>query len=491
MGAKNKTLKKRGKNTRRRKNNQHKYKRSKKINNKLRIRSNVSQKGGDKTMTVEAARAALRLLNDNIGKINVEDYNIFYDVKYVIDKTYLNERCGMFSWIDKREKYCNIMHDVFDDTKKNMDNIEKEKSGNESTGKTIFGSNAHRAKVRGSIILNIDVLSAFFVLSMQILLIENKNDDDTKSLQFLASILIKFFFIDINEDERKQLLERLSVSFDKYDSLIRRIKDINQTTKDNRVIKITDGVILRKLYDIAGKDNTLRMEEVQILLRRGLRHIRGKATGLQRIECLGKLGVWVGIENINVIISVITSMAAGSTVCPYMLIPLIFVLLKFMSCIVDFKMPKIISVVVFGITGMPSFDMSSLQELVKKAGNVFKDTVSKADKEISNAYEKAVEKTNEIAKIDQTIVDTTNKELEVFEEDNGENGDGQIELEKEEEKEVEIADGISSIIIPQLNEKQEKAVQSIESRTYNLNKAFSLIQQAQAEMRSVPENPNK
>lgn len=478
----NLTLKKKSK-TRKRKNNQQKYKRSKKIN-RLRIHSHVIQKGGgnNKMMTANAARTALNLLKDNINKKGLIEYDIFYDVKYVIDKSYLRDRCGWFG-----SGYCNIMKDVLKETKEEMDNIEKKTTGNKGTEKTILGSNAHRAKIRGSIILNIDVLAAFFVLSMQILLIEDGRDQDeeVKSLQKLATILIKFFFIKIRPEDRNNLQKDLVSDFDKYNNLITKIENIGTTTTQTgsgTVIKIIEkdpknerGIILRKLFEIAGEYETLRMEEVQILLRRGLRKMKGKATGLQRIECLGKLGVWVGIENINVIITAITSMAAGSTVCPYMLIPLIFILMKFMSCIVDFKMPKIISVVVFGITGMPSFDLSSLQDLAKQTGNVFKDKIKEAGEEAQQAYHNAVNETKTIINenISQTVVNKMNEELKKFE------GDGELELNEDEDQGEER----SLVVIPTLTTPQAKVIQDIDERNKQLDRAWTLIQKAQENMK--------
>lgn len=493
------TLKKKTKNTRKRKNNQQKYKRSKKIN-RLRIHSRVIQKGGEgdgQTMSIKAAKSALQLLKDNINKEGLMEYNIFYDVKYVIDRTYLNDKCNWFLYAkdQKGSRYCTNMKGVLNETKKKMDEIEEHETGKEKAEKNWRGVNAHRAKIRGSIILNIDVLAAFFVLSMQILLIENK-DTKTESLQFLATVLIKIFFI--NSDDKKTLLDQLSKRLGEYDSLIDNISGQNETTTSTgTVVKMIEnsdgkkeGIIFEKLLEIAkipnggsngGKTHydTLDWKEVQILLRHGLRQIKGKATALQRIECVGKVGVWVGIENINVIIATIGSMAAGSAVCPYMLIPLIFILLKFMCCIVDFKMPKIISIVAFGFTGMPSFDMSSLQDLVKKTGNVFKDKMAKQAQEVTEAYEEAVNKTNEILEenITENVVENMKEELKVFEE--GSSGDGEIVLNEEEEDE-----GLLSVPIPELTSSQRSVVQSIESRRKNLDKAWKLIQQAQKEFAS-------
>lgn len=502
------TLKKKTKNTRKRKNNQQKYKRSKKIN-RLRIHSRAIQKGGNKkgeAMSISAAKSALKLLKDNINKEGLIEYNIFYDVKYVIDRTYIDDKCNWFLYAKDQEgkRYCTSMKGVLNETKKKMDKIEEHETGKKTPQTNWRGVNVHRAKIRGSIILNIDVLAAFFVLSMQILLIDpNHRDQKTESLQFLATVLIKIFFI--NSDDKEILLKQLSERLGEYDSLIDNISEVKETISTGTVVKMVEnsdgkeeGIIFKKLLEIAeipkgGSDggkthyDTLDWKEVQILLRHGLRQIKGKATALQRIECVGKVGVWVGIENINVIIATIGSMAAGSAVCPYMLIPLIFILLKFMCCIVDFKMPKIISIVAFGFTGMPSFDMSSLQDLVKKTGNVFKDKMAKQAQEVTEAYEEAVNKTNEILEenITDNVVENMKEELKAFEESGS--GEGEIVLNEEEEKEGRLVSNISLVTIPEIN-KEHKIVQSIESRRKNLDKAWGLIQKAQENMKIADNN---
>lgn len=488
---------------------------------------------------------ALDLLNNNIGKID-KDYNIFYDVKYVIDTSYLNDpknHCkkhgllsrisGVFqnnegkdskvyykvgdivhlkeawnkdlqyNWVietvngkelnimkkkDGKVDYkvvstwdvykniysiafCNTMEKEREETKKLMDQGHVKK-------KTIFGRfgrDAHRAKVRGSPLMNVNLLAAMFVTSMQILLCKDKNPHIT-ALKELATVLIKIFFVNIDESERNKIIKN-SLSFEKikiYKGLFENIK--SESSVEEEPIILNDAECIRTLDEIAhsAQTNTLRLEEVRLLLMYGTQSNKG---ALARIGCLVKVGAWMGLDNINVVLGMITGLAGGATVCPYMLIPLIFVIMKLATCILDIKLPSVISIAVIGFTGVPEFDLSSLKSLAKTAGNAFKDIVTEVDEAFEKFEDIDGELNNKIKEVKEEINEFIEQDSE---------GSEEQELELEEEEEEETVTPIISVI-PMLSSTQKEKVKEIKQRITiseeDSNNMMEKILAAQAEIK--------
>jgi hypothetical protein len=494
---------------------------------------------------------ALDLLNNNIGKID-KDYNIFYDVKYVIDTSYLNDpknHCkkhgllsrisGVFqnnegkdskvyykvgdivhlkeawnkdlqyNWVIKtvngkelnimKKKdgkvdykvvstwdvykniysiaFCNTMEKEREETKKLMDQGHVKK-------KTIFGRfgrDAHRAKVRGSPLMNVNLLAAMFVTSMQILLCKDENPHIT-ALKELATVLIKIFFVNIDESERKKIIKN-SLSFEKikiYKGLFENIKS-ESSVEEEPIITLEDAECIRKLDEIAhsAQTNTLRLEEVRLLLMYGTQSNKG---ALARIGCLVKVGAWMGLDNINVVLGMITGLAGGATVCPYMLIPLIFVIMKLATCILDIKLPSVISIAVIGFTGVPDFDLSSLKSLAKTAGNAFKDIVTEVDEAFEDAGDTLNEKIIEVEEINE-VEEKIKNEINEFIQEDSEGSEKQLELEQVNEDEKKTVTSIIPVI-PPLSSTQKRKVKNIEER---ITDEDSKILAAQAEIKKSSE----